>query len=131
MKTIKILPFLFLITPALAQGPQGMSQQDMQKMMEMAQKMQACMAQIDRAEIKELEARSSAMEAEIDALCKAGRRDEAQQKAMAFSKEMVRTPAMQQMKKCGEQVEGMADIMPGMGVEDIEKEFKDKHVCDS
>lgn len=125
-----MIPLLFIAAPALAQGPQGMSQQDMQNMMQAAQQMASCMAQIDQSEIKALEKRSKEMEAEIDSLCKEGKRDEAQQKAMAFGREIKDSPAMQQMKKCGEMVKGMKSMMPSMGIKDMEEEYKNKHVCD-
>ena len=134
MKLIYALSLCFMMAPALAQTPQGMSQQDMQTMMQAAQQMMACMSQVDQTEVKQLEQRSNEMEAEIDSLCKAGKRDEAQEKALAFSKEIMASPAMQQMKECGKQFEGMKgmeSIMPKMGIDAIEKELKENHVCDS
>ena len=82
---------LMVVFPAVvfAQNFQNMTEQDMQRMMELAQKMQACMEQVDQAQLAQLEQRSKEFEAELKALCDAGKRDEAQKKAMAYGKEMM------------------------------------------
>jgi hypothetical protein len=122
------LPMLLFTANALAQNVQGMSGQDMQSMMQKMQEMQSCIANIDQAELKALEQRSEKMEAEVKDLCSAGKRDEAQQKAMDFGREVSDSPAVQTMKKCTAGLEGM---MPDIGVGDILEELKDKHVCDN
>jgi hypothetical protein len=69
------------------------------------------------------------MEAETQALCASGNRDEAMQKAMAFGKEVSNNKAMQEMRKCGE---GMKNMMPKMAIVD-QNEGKEKsghHICD-
>lgn len=128
MKLSYALPMLLLTATALAQNAQDMSGQDMQSMMQKMQEMQSCMATIDQAELKAIEQRSEKLDAEINALCSAGKRDEAQDKVMAFGKEVAESPAMQTLKKC---TEGLQDMVPEVGVGDILEEYKDKHVCDS
>lgn len=57
MKTAILALFLLLPALALAQQP-PMNEQDLQKMMEQMQKMQACMQNVDQNELNRLEQRS-------------------------------------------------------------------------
>lgn len=127
MKQITALAAFILAAPAMAQNVQNIDQQDMQLIMQQVQEMQTCMADIDQNELKALETRSKKFEAEVTSLCDAGKRDAAQDKAMAFGKEVAAAPAMQMMKKCSEKMVGM---MPNMSIPDIESELKNKNVCD-
>ncbi|MCL7488677.1 MAG: hypothetical protein M8357_10960 [Desulfobulbaceae bacterium] len=128
MKTIVTIFFLLLPVAASAQN-QGMNGVDMGQMMMLMQEMQECMAKVDQAELEALEQRSEEMEAEITALCDQGKRDAAQKKAIAYGKEMMKNPAMIQMKECGEITRGLVpeESMPSM---EDDFDFSDGHVCD-
>jgi len=123
-----ILVLVLGVAPAfaLAQSKSGMSE-DMMKMLEQAQKAQACMQSIDTSELDRLEQEGNKMEAEIKALCNSGKRDQAQDQAIAFSKEMMALPAMQEMRECSEMMRGM---IPEMPFDNFEEEFKGKNICD-
>jgi len=130
MKIIGAILFVLLLPFALAaQNPGAMDQADMQQFMQLMQEMQACMEKVDQAELEALEQRSEAMEAEIDALCAQGKRDQAQEKAIAFSKEMADNPAVQQIKKCGEK---FVDMMPKEEKSSFMQDFDytTRHICD-
>ena len=101
MKQLTI--FLLMIMPiiAFAQNYPGMSEADMQKMMQQMEKMQSCMEKIDEEQLKALEKRSNRLEHEVKALCDNGKRDEAQKKAIEFGKEIAKDPSMKQMRQCG------------------------------
>jgi len=119
---------LLVFTPVIAHAEYpNMTEEQMRKMMEQAQKMQACVSQIDPAVMEKMAERGKALQAEISALCKSGDRDGAQERAMAYGKEMMNDESMQAMKKCGEE---MAQAMPQM---DFVKDYSDQknHVCDS
>ena len=120
---------LLLLIPmvSVAQNYQGMSEADMQNTMQQMQKMQSCMSNVDQESLKALEQRSYQIEAEVKSLCASGKRDEAQETAISMGKEMMSNPAMQEMKKCGEMMQGM---VPQMAFMDQDKDFSDKHVCD-
>ena len=120
---------LLLLMPmvSVAQNYQGMSEADMQNTMQQMQKMQSCMSNVDQESLKALEQRSYQIEAEVKSLCASGKRDEAQETAISMGKEMMSNPAMQEMKKCGEMMQGM---VPQMAFMDQDKDFSDKHVCD-
>ena len=126
MKISVIMLFILFPCMALAQNYQGMSEQDMQKMMQQAQKMETCMQNIDQAKIKQLEQRSYQFDAELKSLCASGKRDEAQAKALAFAQEMNADTTVQKLKKCGELMQGM---MPKMSFMEQPTD-RSGHVCD-
>jgi hypothetical protein len=129
MKIFASSLLLFLPMMVVAQSLQGMNQQDMQKMMEQMQRMQSCMQDIDQSELKNIEQRSHQISVEIKALCENGQRNQAQEKAISFSQEVMSMPAMQAMKKCGEMMQGIAKgIVPQTAF--IEQDYSSRHVCD-
>jgi len=116
----------------VAQNYQNMSEEDMQKMMQQAQKMQSCMQNIDQAKLEAIDKRSSEILANIDSLCASGKRDEAQQTAISYGKEMAKDPTMQAMRKCSEMMSGemMQGMMPKTPLMDLDKDLSSRHVCD-
>lgn len=107
---------------ATVQAGGGMSEEQMQQMM----KMQECMARVDQSRLEALSAKAEVMDKKIRALCSAGKRDEAQNVAIEHGKEISASPIMQEVKKCGEMAKGMQ--MPMM--DDLQKDYADRHVCD-
>lgn len=127
MKSPAVCLAALLPLAAAAQTYQGMSEAEMKKMMQQAQQMQACMAQVDRAEVDALKTRSDRISKELKALCAQGKRDAAQRKAMAYGKEMAGDPTVQTMRRCGELMKGAMPQMPYTG----HAKTDDKgHVCD-
>lgn len=109
----------------------NMTEAQMQQMMQQGLKMQECFGQIDASAMERLSERGQSVDAEITALCRAGNRDQAQSKAMAFAREMVSDPAIHAMKKCGE---GMVDMLPKIVTESEDYddlETSNRHVCDN
>ena len=86
MKIFFITLLCFLPLTTFAQNPMGMSEADMQKMMQQMQMAQACMEKIDRSQLDVLEKKSKQFEAEMKSLCAKGNRDAAQDKAMNYMK---------------------------------------------
>ncbi len=133
MKFLSGLFFVLGSATALAQ-PQGINEADMQKMMQQAQKMQACMANVDRSKLKELENKGRQLEAEINELCAAGKRDEALSTAMREGLKMSNDPAVKAMRECSDLMPDISSMMPkipypgGNGGED--KDESDGHICD-
>ena len=126
----KVGLILFLLSPATLFAQQ-MSQQDMQNMMAELQEVQACMQTIDQNELKYLQEESKRFESEVKGLCNNGDRDGAQDMAIAYSKEVINSPAMATMRKCTEKMSGaMKGMMPDLSPEKIAKDFSNKHVCD-
>jgi hypothetical protein len=127
MKIAFLILFLVLPVAALGQNPQGMNEQDMQQMMQQMQKMQSCMQSVDQAKLKELEQRSSQVEAEVKSLCADGRRAEAQQRAVAFGMTMAQDPALQKIRQCSKMLQGVIPKMPFL---DQNQATSNQHVCD-
>jgi hypothetical protein len=132
MKISAIILLLLMPMVTVAQNYQNMSEEDMQKMMQQAQKMQSCMQNIDQAKLKAIDQRSSEILANIDSLCASGKRDEAQQTAISYGKEMAKDPTMQAMRKCSEMMSGemMQGMMPKTPLMDLDKDLSSRHVCD-
>ena len=121
--------FLLLLLPlvSFAQNYPGMSEADMEKMMQQMQKMESCMKDVDQSKLQALEKRSRQVETEVKSLCASGKRDEAQKKAIAFGKEVVNSPTMKTMRKCGEM---MKDVMPKLSFTGLENDINNRHICD-
>jgi hypothetical protein len=107
----------------MEQMQRNMQQMDMGKM----QEAMACMKDIDQSALKGLEEEGKKMKAEVEAMCKSGNRDGAQDKAMEYGKEIMNQPEMKKMRKCRKM---MAGIMPKMPFENFEEEGKNRHICD-
>jgi DNA-binding transcriptional regulator YbjK len=129
MKISTVILAMLLPLTASAQNYQGMSEQDMQNMMQQMQKMQTCMQDIDQSRLQALEQRATAVEAEVKSLCTSGKRDAAQQEAIAFSREIMSDPDIRKMRKC---TENMKDMMPRMPYMDqaSKPDTAASHVCD-
>ena len=101
-----------------------MQQMDMGKM----QAAMACMKNIDRSALEGLKEEGKKMEAEVGSLCRSGKRNEAQDKAMAYGKEMMSRPELMKMRECGKMMAGM---MPEMPFKHIDEGSKNGHICDN
>jgi len=132
MKISTIILLLLMPMATVAQNYQNMSEEDMQKMMQQMQKMQSCLENIDQAELDALDQRASQMRTKVESLCASGKRDEAQETAMSFAKEMAKDPTIQSAKKCTELVssEMMQGMMPKMPLMNLDKDLTSRHVCD-
>lgn len=128
MKQFAAIIIFLLPVAAFAQFPQGMNEMDVQKMMQQAQAMQACMEQVDQTALQKFQVRAREVNEEIKSLCAAGKRDEAQKVAMDFAMEAEKDKAVQEMKKCGELAK---DMMPQQMPETYEDlDYSRQHVCD-
>lgn len=132
MKRFVIALLLSAPMTVLAQNPMGMSEADMQDMMQQMQKAQACMEKIDQSELQSLEQKAKQYEAEMKSLCASGDRDKAQEKAMTYAKDIMNHKAVKQARRCSEMMPGMMKgMMQNMSVMEQDKDYTKKHVCDS
>ena len=93
--------------------------------------MQACLQGIDQSALKKLEEEQKTFEKEIKAMCASGDRDKAQDKAISYTKDIMNSPEIVKMRKCTENLTGMAkQMVPDMSFEALQKEFDKRHVCD-
>ena len=128
MKKITIALFLMIPTMAFAQNHPNMNQADMQNMMQNMQKMQECMEKIDQSQLAAIQKKSEAVGQEVNALCAQGKKDAAQARAMAWSKEIRKYPVIAEMKKCSEMYQGPG-AMPAF--DDPAKDFAQDNICDA
>ena len=113
---------------AWAQNFGGMSPDDMQKMMQQAKETQACVAEIDQAELEKLKVRSEEMVAEVDALCDAGDKAKARATAVSYAQEIEKEPVMAQLKGC---VGIMSQQIPALAWSELEEPgSKNTDVCE-
>ena len=71
-----------------------------QMLLDQAQEIESCMSSRDAAATEALRARSEQVTAQVQALCKTGKREEAQARALAFGREMADSPAMENLQNC-------------------------------
>lgn len=126
MKISMLILFLILPTSAIAQNYQGMSERDMENMM---QQMQTCMQSIDQSRMEEFEQRSIEIDAKVKSLCASGKRKEAEQEAMAYGRELASDPDIKKMTKCSQMMRGMMPEMPYMNQANV-PDTSARHVCD-
>jgi len=121
---------LSLIVPCFVHAnPTGMSEAQMQQMMKQAEAALACMNKVDQSKLEALEAESLKMKSKVKALCKAGKRDEATQTAINYSKNVNADPTLNAMTQCGQMMQGM---MPkAYSPINDDPASKSDHVCDS
>jgi len=122
------LMLMLLLAPGLvmAQSNAGMPK-DMTQMLLQAQKAQACMQEIDQSQMDKFKKEGDQMEARIKGLCDSGKRDEAQEQAIAFSRKMMDSSTMIEIKQCTEMMRGM---LPEMPFDNIEEKMASTNICD-
>jgi len=93
-----------------------------------AQKVQACLAKLDQAEVARLKAEADAKASEIRAMCTNDERAEAQSQAVAFGKQLEQEPVVIEAKACI----GIAGLaIPQTTWAQLEdSETAQTHVCD-
>ena len=125
-----LISLLLMPITASAQNMGGMTEAQMQQLMQQAQSMQNCMTNIDQTEMEAFQQKAEAMDAEVKALCAAGKRDAAMARAMAFGKETAQSSIMQDMKKCGEGMKNMLPNLPKTAHPTDDTSGKPRHICD-
>lgn len=96
---LRTLAACVLAASGVAQA-QVLDSGQIQMLLNQAQDIESCMAELDASATQALRARSERMTLEIKSLCKAGKRDEAQARALAFGREMADSPAMANLQEC-------------------------------
>ena len=93
-----LLSSMFAVS-GLAHG-QVLDGGQIQMLLGQAQQIEQCMAEANTSATQALRERGERISAEIESLCKAGKRDAAQAKALAFGREMADSPAMANLQEC-------------------------------
>ena len=131
-RTLALTVGLLSAGPAAAQGMPDMAA--MQRAME---DMQQCMATVDMAAVERMAEDAKAFQKELESLCAAGRRAEAQRQAMSFSMRMMNEPETRKLRACAETMReamaGMPIVVPMPPTPDVPtpEEIERMHVCDA
>ena len=102
-----------------------------ENMMQQMLKMQTCISEtVDMRYLEDMAANGEKMAKHIKQLCESDQRQQAQDSAMTYAKDMQSNPNFQAMKKCTAQ---MGNAFPG--AQALQEEFdidslKENHVCD-
>ncbi|MDX1346997.1 MAG: hypothetical protein R3189_01975 [Thiomicrorhabdus chilensis] len=130
IRTLFLTTLFAALMPAYAENMSSMNSQGMQQMMMQMQKMQQCLQQVDENELRAYENQINQLETELKALCQAGKRDEAQSKAVEFGKQINQSKAFQQIQKCTQEMQDN-DFMPSFPtLKTDEKGQPQGHICD-
>ena len=129
MKTSSLVrtgALIVLLSPlyAVTADSSQMNEQQMKEMMQNMQEMQACMDKIDESAMNTMMEEGQKLGDEVRALCAAGKRDEAQQRAVAYGKKVSTSPVFAQMRSCGMQTQVTYAGQP-------DANGKVEHVCDT
>ena len=122
------LILMLVLAPGLviAQNDAGLPK-DMTQMLLQAQKAQECMQKIDQSQMDKFEQEGTKMETEIKRLCDSGKTAEAQDQAMAFSRKMMDSDTMKEIRQCTEMMRGM---LPEMPFDNIEEKMANSNICE-
>lgn len=102
-----------------------------ENMMQQMLKMQTCISEtVDMRYLEDMATNGEKMAKQIKQLCESGQRQQAQDSAMAYAKDIQSNPNFQAMQKC---TAPMGRSFPG--AQALQEEFnidslKDNHVCD-
>ena len=131
MRTIIITLVLITFTTSAAafNGNSGMQGIDMKNLAAKMGEMEACMKTVDQKALQQLQTRGEAVAEDVEALCSKGKRDQAQQKAVEFAKEVRNSPVLAKIRECGKIV-SMAQTMPPAFNTYKNTDFDNRHICD-
>jgi hypothetical protein len=116
--------------PAPAQQPDAAQTE---QMMKKVQEMQACLQKVIPQAMETLQARAKTVgEEQLQALCAAGERDAALQRALADSRQMADAHDLRALSACGDLAKDlMTGLPPPSGAATAENNDGCGHVCDS
>lgn len=108
------------------------NEEQTQQIMERGQNVLECLGRIEASETERIAEQSKSVQSEIEGLCKAGKRDQAQDIFSTFKQRLLNDQAVLEIKKCGDSMEG---LLPQFFIEhgaDSTDEVSDskKHICD-
>ena len=129
---IILIVSLLVFSPLYAQYPQGMTQEQMQQMMQGMMGVANCYQNIDQQKLEAMGREAQAKEKELKALCAKGERAKAQQEAIAYGQKYMNSAEFQQIKACGEMAKGMMPNMPDYSVYNSKDsgDYSKRHICD-
>ncbi len=101
----------------------------MKLMVDQAAKMQTCMAEIDMGRIEAMSKESEALMDDVKALCRSGKREQAQSQAIAYGRRVAASPELKKLAECSADMRGLLPQMARLSQQAAEV-GADAHVCD-
>jgi hypothetical protein len=83
-------------------------------MLNNVQDLQKCMNSVGIDQMQRLAQQARQMGSEINALCTAGRKDEAVKRALTFAQQITHDPAMQKLSACSSGLAAQFSAIPGL-----------------
>lgn len=107
-------------------GQTGLSSSQLELLRAEAAKLQACVAKLDDKAIARLQADAQQMAAEVEAMCKDGLREDAQQLALTHARTLANSPALKAVQACSSTLPALLDALPLLAATQV----KGTNVCD-
>lgn len=100
-----------LTTLAANAGGQALDEGTMKLLLEQVQQVQGCVAELEPGALASLQAEGEALVAEVGALCRAGKRSDAQARALAFGQQFEASAEMQQLMTCAKDMNSILPLL--------------------
>ena len=131
MKALLKTSLFFIITfgitpPSYAENMSGLDTPNMREMIAQMNQMQECLMHIDEIALLKYQTKLSDISNELNDLCRIGKHDEAQNKAIAFSQKMANSKTAMQAHSCTNEME-QRNFMP---VPPNFIDLKNHNICD-
>lgn len=115
----------------LAQNVNGVSNEQMQMVLQQAQGIQSCIKEMDKNGFSALNEEGKLVQKDIKALCKAGDREQAQYEAVQFAQKVKQSSAYQAMQQCASpMITGIANGLLQAAQSTDASGKPQVHVCD-
>lgn len=107
-------------------GQTGLSSSQLDLLRAEAARLQACVARLDDKALAQLQAEAEQMGAEVQAMCKDGLREDAQQLALTHARTLANSPALKAIQNCGTALPTLLAALPLLGATQVQG----VNVCD-
>ncbi len=107
-------------------GQTGLSSSQLELLRAEAVQLQACMAKLDPKAMSQLQEEATQMGKEVQAMCKDGLREDAQQLALTHARTLANAPALKAVQACSSMLPALLDALPLLAA----TQTKGVNVCD-
>lgn len=105
-----------------------MNEDKRQSMIDAAEQMRTCFERVNEQELQQLQSRAVAIESEVRELCEAGQQTHARSVVVQYAREFSNSPAIKQLRECGEMGKALIPDLPDFA---SEKQLEEGDVCDN
>ena len=123
-----LLAAVLLMVSHISFAQQGF---DMGNMMEKMEAMQQCMAEVDQSKLQQYQVEGDKFANEVRNLCNAGKRQQAQNRAMQYAMTIRDSAELKKIRECIALMEGMPGMPQPKDFAKLASDAQQKHVCDA